>query len=168
MAASARAAPGRRLVIALGGNAIIPVGQEGTYEQQAAVTRATMKQVARLASEGNQVVVTFGNGPVVGNIVLRHDAGMAVVGLHELLDRQTDPVDEAELLRDVLLIRKGQAILLTTSPQMKEVSDAPEHFPRGLQLPNLAGEKSSGAHVVLLVPGSPTSPSCPFRDIHVP
>ncbi len=81
MAASTGTTNGRRLVIALGGNAIIPVGQEGTYEQQAAITRATMKQVARLACDGNEVVVTFGNGPVVGNIVLRHDAGMAIHGI---------------------------------------------------------------------------------------
>jgi len=72
---------GRRLVIALGGNAIIPVGQEGTYEQQAAITRVTMKQVAGLAAAGDQVVMTHGNGPVVGNIVLRNDAGMAVHGI---------------------------------------------------------------------------------------
>lgn len=72
---------GRRIVLALGGNAIIPSGQEGTYEQQAAITRATMKQVASLAQDGHQVVMTHGNGPVVGNIVLRNDAGMAVHGI---------------------------------------------------------------------------------------
>ena len=71
----------RRFVIALGGNAIIPVGQEGTYEQQAAITMATMKQVARMAADGHQIVMTHGNGPVVGNIVLRNDAGMAVHGI---------------------------------------------------------------------------------------
>ncbi len=72
---------GRRLVIALGGNAIIPAGQEGTYEQQAAITGETMKQVARLAADGNHVVMTHGNGPVVGNIVLRNDAGMSIHGI---------------------------------------------------------------------------------------
>ena len=72
---------GKRLVIALGGNAIIPVGQEGTYEQQMAITRATMDQVAQLAAAGHRVVMTHGNGPVVGNIVLRNDAGMAIHGI---------------------------------------------------------------------------------------
>lgn len=71
----------KRLVIALGGNAIIPVGQEGTYEQQMAITRETMDQVAQLAGAGHQVVMTHGNGPVVGNIVLRNDAGMAIHGI---------------------------------------------------------------------------------------
>jgi len=69
------------LVIALGGNAIIPVGQEGTYEQQMEITRETMDQVAQLAEAGHQVVMTHGNGPVVGNIVLRNDAGMAIHGI---------------------------------------------------------------------------------------
>ena len=69
------------LVIALGGNAIIPVGQEGTFDQQLAITRRTMDQVAQLAERGHRVVMTHGNGPVVGNIVLRNDAGMAVHGI---------------------------------------------------------------------------------------
>ncbi len=81
MAASGGSRAGRRLVIALGGNAILPVGQEGTYDQQAAITMETMKQVARLAADGNHVVMTHGNGPVVGNIVLRNDAGMSVHGI---------------------------------------------------------------------------------------
>ena len=68
-------------MIALGGNAIIPVGQEGTYEQQLAITRHTMDTVAQLALQGHQIVMTHGNGPVVGNIVLRGDAGQAIHGI---------------------------------------------------------------------------------------
>lgn len=71
----------RRFVIALGGNAIIPVGQEGTYEQQQEITLQTMDQVAQLAKAGHEIVMTHGNGPVVGNIVLRCDAGQAVHGI---------------------------------------------------------------------------------------
>jgi carbamate kinase len=71
----------QRFVIALGGNAIIPVGQEGTFEQQAAITRQTMDAVAQLALQGHQIVMTHGNGPVVGNIVLRGDAGAAIHGI---------------------------------------------------------------------------------------
>jgi len=71
----------RCFVIALGGNAIIPVGKEGTYEQQVDITMETMNQVVTLAAAGNEVVMTHGNGPVVGNIVLRNDAGMAIHGI---------------------------------------------------------------------------------------
>ncbi len=74
----------RRFVIALGGNAIIPVGQEGTYAQQVEITRGTMAQVARLAADGHQVVMTHGNGPVVGNIVLRNDAGHSLHGIPDM------------------------------------------------------------------------------------
>ncbi len=69
---------GRRLVIALGGNAILPAGTRGTYEEQLDVTTRTMDQVATLAGEGYQIVLTHGNGPIVGNIVLRNDAGLTL------------------------------------------------------------------------------------------
>jgi len=75
------AEPSRRYVIALGGNAIIPAGAQGTFAQQIEITRATMEQVATLAAAGHRVVMTHGNGPVVGNIVLRGDAGQAVHGI---------------------------------------------------------------------------------------
>ncbi len=84
MTGSSRAEPARRFVIALGGNAIIPAGQEGTYEQQVEITRGTMVQVARLAAAGHRVVMTHGNGPVVGNIILRNDAGQARYGIPDM------------------------------------------------------------------------------------
>ena len=71
----------KRFVIALGGNAIIPVGMEGTYEQQLDITRQTMDTVAKLALQGHEIVMTHGNGPVVGNIVLRCAAGQAIHGI---------------------------------------------------------------------------------------
>lgn len=71
----------RRFVIALGGNAILPAGKRGTYAEQAEITRQTMDQVAQLAAAGHEIVMTHGNGPVVGNIVLRGDAGEQVHGI---------------------------------------------------------------------------------------
>ena len=71
---------GRRFVLALGGNALIPAGQAGTWDEQLVITGETMEQVARLAADGHRVVLTHGNGPVVGNIILRGDAGMAIHG----------------------------------------------------------------------------------------
>jgi len=61
-------------VIALGGNAILPVGQAGTIYEQFAITRLTMGQIAEMVGAGREVVVTHGNGPIVGNIVLRSEA----------------------------------------------------------------------------------------------
>jgi carbamate kinase len=61
-------------VIALGGNAILPAGQAGTIYEQFAITRVTMARIARLVAAGRNVVLTHGNGPIVGNIVLRNEA----------------------------------------------------------------------------------------------
>jgi len=61
-------------VIALGGNAILPVGKSGTISEQFAITRITMEQIAKLIADGRAVVLTHGNGPIVGNIVLRNEA----------------------------------------------------------------------------------------------
>ena len=61
-------------VIALGGNAILPVGKSGTIGEQFAITRVTMRQIANLVAQGRSVVLTHGNGPIVGNIVLRNEA----------------------------------------------------------------------------------------------
>ncbi|MBD3222728.1 carbamate kinase [bacterium] len=71
----------RRFVIALGGNAILPVGKRGTFDEQVAITRQTMDQVAQLALAGHEVVMSHGNGPVVGNQVLRGDAGEQLHGI---------------------------------------------------------------------------------------
>jgi len=68
-------------VIALGGNAILPAGRRGTYEEQYELTARTMDQVAALAAGGHQLVLTHGNGPIVGNIVLRNDAGLTAHGI---------------------------------------------------------------------------------------
>lgn len=59
------------LVIALGGNAIDRAGDNGTIEAQYHRAREAMRSVARLVCGGARVVLTHGNGPVVGNIVLR-------------------------------------------------------------------------------------------------
>lgn len=61
-------------VVALGGNAIIPKDQAGTIEEQRALTRATMAQVAEQVAAGQRIVLTHGNGPIIGNIALRSEA----------------------------------------------------------------------------------------------
>ena len=61
-------------VVGLGGNSIIPANRAGTIEEQRALTRATMAQVAEQVAKGVQVVLTHGNGPIIGNIALRNEA----------------------------------------------------------------------------------------------
>ncbi|HYQ88259.1 MAG TPA: carbamate kinase [Candidatus Binatia bacterium] len=61
-------------MITLGGNAILPARGTGTFEEQLSITRATMEPIARLVKEGVTVVLSHGNGPIVGNILIRNEA----------------------------------------------------------------------------------------------
>ena len=57
-------------VIALGGNAILKPGQAGTVEEQFTNLRQTGKQLVGLLGGHNRIVITHGNGPQVGNLLL--------------------------------------------------------------------------------------------------
>jgi carbamate kinase len=63
----------RRAVIAIGGNALIAEGQQGTIDEQFGNARAAAREVAVLVEDGWRVVVTHGNGPQVGFILLRSE-----------------------------------------------------------------------------------------------
>jgi carbamate kinase len=60
-----------RIVVALGGNAITRQGEEGTVAQDYVNLRVSMEKVVGLIEGGHQVVLTHGNGPQVGNQMLR-------------------------------------------------------------------------------------------------
>ncbi|MBE3598616.1 MAG: carbamate kinase [Limnochordaceae bacterium] len=63
------------IVVALGGNAILRPGQKGTAADQRHSLRSTSRQLVRLIQRGHRVVVTHGNGPQVGAILLQQEAG---------------------------------------------------------------------------------------------
>ena len=63
-----------RLVVALGGNAILRREDDGSIATQYRRAADAMVHVAKLAGAGHLLCVTHGNGPVVGNIVLRNEA----------------------------------------------------------------------------------------------
>jgi carbamate kinase len=60
----------KRLVIALGGNALLPKGAKGTAEEQLKAAKKVIKQLEPILRK-NQVVITHGNGPQVGNLLLQ-------------------------------------------------------------------------------------------------
>ena len=68
-----------RIVIALGGNALLKKGQKGTYEEQLANARRTAKFLADVIEKGYEVVITHGNGPQVGAIMLQNEVAKNVV-----------------------------------------------------------------------------------------
>ena len=61
----------RRLVIAIGGNAVHPEDISGTSEEQKSVAQQTAEALLPLAQIDNELVITHGNGPVVGKIMMR-------------------------------------------------------------------------------------------------
>ncbi|MGD9840461.1 MAG: carbamate kinase [Candidatus Bipolaricaulis sp.] len=70
----------KTVVVALGGNAILQPGQKGTFEEQYGNVHRTVEQLAAMVLSGNwRLVITHGNGPQVGNILLQQDAAKAVV-----------------------------------------------------------------------------------------
>ena len=66
-------------VVALGGNAILPSDCAGTIQEQLSVTRSAMEHIVGLLDRGRQVVITHGNGPIVGNIVIRNEAAKDII-----------------------------------------------------------------------------------------
>lgn len=62
----------RRIVLALGGNALSQAGQVGTLEEQYQNSRIAAEVIVReIVVPGHAVVLTHGNGPQVGNILRR-------------------------------------------------------------------------------------------------
>jgi len=68
-------------MIAFGGNALLRSGQKGTYAEQLANVEDTCEQLWPLIKDGWNIVIGHGNGPQVGNGLLRHDAGAKLCGL---------------------------------------------------------------------------------------
>jgi carbamate kinase len=61
----------RRLLVAIGGNATHPENIEGTSQEQEAIAARTAQALLPLALFDNELVITHGNGPVVGKILMR-------------------------------------------------------------------------------------------------
>ena len=69
----------KTIVVALGGNALIAEGTEGTVAEQFENTRKSMAAIVGMIQEGHKVVLTHGNGPQAGVHLIRNEAGSAQV-----------------------------------------------------------------------------------------
>ncbi|MGH3496505.1 MAG: carbamate kinase [Nocardioidaceae bacterium] len=133
-----------RLLIALGGNAMTSAdGQARPEDQQAAVGWA-MQAVADLVVAGHEIVLTHGNGPQVGNLLLKNEMAAAVVppvpldwcgaqtqatigmlmldALDKALARRSSPVRSAALVSRTLADRDDPAFAAPTKPIGRYVS----------------------------------------------
>ncbi len=70
---------GKTAVVALGGNAILQPGQVGTFEEQLVNVDTAMRRIAAMVAAGWEVVLTHGNGPQVGNLLIQQELASAQV-----------------------------------------------------------------------------------------
>src|SRR5918992_6215429 len=63
-----------RVVVALGGNALLRRGEEDTFANMYRSARLAAERIVEIAARGWEVVVTHGNGPQVGRILLQNEA----------------------------------------------------------------------------------------------
>ncbi|HET9423245.1 MAG TPA: carbamate kinase [Nocardioides sp.] len=68
-----------RVLIALGGNAMTSADGRARVEDQQAAAVVAMRAVAELIEGGDDVVLTHGNGPQVGNLLVKNELAAAVV-----------------------------------------------------------------------------------------
>jgi len=64
----------KTVLVALGGNALVRKSEAGGFDQQVGNASQIAEVVADLVDSGTSVVVTHGNGPQVGNVMLQNDA----------------------------------------------------------------------------------------------
>ena len=108
------------LLVALGGNALIKKGQEGTAIQQLDNLKVTLRQIARL-SERYRIIITHGNGPQVGNLLLQQECCDAVPKMPlEILVAQTQ--GQIGYMIESTLDSELMAQNLTTRPLVSLIS----------------------------------------------
>jgi carbamate kinase len=65
----------KTVVVALGGNMLLRKGESGTFDAQLENAKRTAKRIADLIQRGYRVVITHGNGPQVGSILIQQEKG---------------------------------------------------------------------------------------------
>ncbi|MBN2894095.1 MAG: carbamate kinase [Bacteroidales bacterium] len=74
----------KKAIVALGGNALLRGDQLGTIEEQEQNSKTTLENVISLIKAGYNIVITHGNGPQVGNILMRNDAGEELYNIAQM------------------------------------------------------------------------------------
>jgi carbamate kinase len=106
------------LLVALGGNALIRKGQLGSVEEQFQNLRIPMSQIARI-SDSYRIIITHGNGPQVGNLLLQQECCESVPRLPlEILVAQTQGqigyMIESTLDSELMALGRDQEKLLVS------------------------------------------------------
>lgn len=120
------------LVIALGGNAITRAGEPGTIPQQFEHTRETLRHLLSVFRSDARIVITHGNGPQVGNILIRSEEGERRVprlpldtcvsdsqgGMGYMIQRVGCELFRRESIRRGIATVITQALVCATDPEM--------------------------------------------------
>ena len=69
----------KKLVLALGGNALQTKGSEATAEAQLEIVKSTCEHIAEIVNSGYEIAIVHGNGPQVGRLVLAFEAAKDIV-----------------------------------------------------------------------------------------
>ncbi len=72
------------VIIALGGNALLKSGQKGSIEEQNLNVRQTLHSLYPIIKEGHNLIITHGNGPQVGFVLLKNDAGEQIYDIPQV------------------------------------------------------------------------------------
>lgn len=116
------------IIIALGGNALIQKKQKGTAEEQLANLVAPMRAVVGLLDR-YRVIITHGNGPQVGNILLQQESCSEVPKMpFALVGAETQGLIgymiESTLRRELADAgKKDQKVIALVSPVVVDGSD---------------------------------------------
>jgi carbamate kinase len=69
----------KKIVVALGGNAIKRPEDRGTIEEQLDAVSRTCDELVKMINDGHKVVITHGNGPQVGALLIQNEEARAKV-----------------------------------------------------------------------------------------
>ncbi|MCX6356856.1 MAG: carbamate kinase [Candidatus Aureabacteria bacterium] len=69
----------KTIVIALGGNAIKQADEKGTAEEQFKNVQTTCAQLVSMLKFGHRLVITHGNGPQAGNLLIQQEAAVGEI-----------------------------------------------------------------------------------------
>jgi len=69
----------KKIVIALGGNAIKQWDQKGYAEEQFENVKRSCSHIVKIVKRGFRIVITHGNGPQVGNLLIQQEEGSRIV-----------------------------------------------------------------------------------------
>ncbi len=110
---------GKTYIIALGGNALTRPGDSGTPEEMARQIRHALEGILQILNSEDRLVLTHGNGPQVGNELLRYDAGKSFYNIPPF------PLDVAVAATQGFigyLLERELRNLLQAQPQGREVA----------------------------------------------